>query len=78
MSTSREPWARCYIKVVVDGLTLPALESVLGPSSTRTSAVAWVLALEQSSNEPLENQIERSGTSLESMIPKLEPLVLQP
>jgi hypothetical protein len=74
MSESWEPWARCYLKVAVEGLALSALESVLGPSSTPASAEAWVVDLEQSSDEPLESQILRVGAYLESLTPKLEAL----
>jgi hypothetical protein len=74
MSKPWEPWARCYLKVAVEGLSLPALESVLGPSSTPASAESWVVDLEQSSDEPLESQILRVGTYLESLTPKLETL----
>jgi hypothetical protein len=74
MSESWEPWARCYLKVATEALALPVLESVLGPSSTRTSAEAWAIDLEQSSDEPLKSQILRVVTYLDSLAPKLETL----
>jgi hypothetical protein len=68
-----DPWARISLRVTAEGLTPQELARALGPSEP-SAAGNWLRSVEASSDEPLDDQLQRLATSVEELAQRVQSL----
>jgi len=66
-----ESWARTSLRVAAKGMTLDELTAHLGNATQPSTAGHWLMDLDTSSEEPLEQQLERATSELELLSGRL-------